>query len=87
MKRSVCWIAGICALACLAGCETMAAIGVGKVRVSDVAYLASAGSPGVPTVGADDLTGLEGGYYPAAPENEFMNNMQDADAWLQENLW
>ncbi len=75
----------------VSGCETMIATSTGKVSMRGVSHMVRAGAAGEP-ISLEDLndippTGLSGQYVSGQYGGAGVQDLNQADAWLQQNLW
>ncbi len=88
MKRFTCFI--IAAAVLLSGCETVTALGSGKMRRQDLTYLARATTTFSDISGVKDDRQPEEHYTIASPQwqrAKIWKQLASTDSWLEKNLW
>lgn len=90
-KKIFCCICFAAIAVFVSGCETMIATSTGKVSMRGVCHMVRAGVAGEP-ISLEDLndippTGLSGQYVSGQRGGMGVQDLSQADAWLQQNLW
>lgn len=89
--HTVAYIAVIIAVvAALSGCETMVALGTGKAKRADLAYVARASTTFSDISGITDDRDPEECYTFVSPQwhrAKIWKKLASADSWLEKNLW